>query len=95
MEPGGRHSRLDRATASARYGSTASHARWARWSSRPTCRRSGGLRFSEWSAREENRNLLLLRSRYRQPFGTFAGSLPGGGELAEGYGVMEEHEAWW
>ncbi len=55
----------------------------------------GGLGFSAWSAREENRNLLLLRSRYRQPFGTFTGSLPGGEELAEGFGVMEEHEAWW
>ena len=61
----------------------------------PDLSRVGDLRFSEWSAREENRNLMLLRSRYRQPFGTFSGSLPGGGELAEGYGVMEEHEVWW
>jgi hypothetical protein len=53
------------------------------------------LRFSEWSAREERMNLLLLRSTYRQPFGTFAGELPGGVRLAEGYGVMEEHDVYW
>ena len=32
---------------------------------------------------------------YRQPFGTFSGALPGGVELAEGFGVMEEHDVWW
>lgn len=55
----------------------------------------GGLRFSEWSAREDDTNLLVLRSRYRQPFGTFAGRLPGGIVLSEGYGVMESHDARW
>ena len=40
-------------------------------------------------------NLLVMRSRYRQPFGTFTGTLPGGIELAEGYGVMEEHDVLW
>jgi hypothetical protein len=53
------------------------------------------LAFSEWSAREERMNMLLLRSTYRQPFGTFAGELPGGMRLAEGYGVMEEHDVYW
>ena len=53
------------------------------------------LDFSEWSAREERMNMLLLRSTYRQPFGTFAGELPGGMRLAEGYGVMEEHDVYW
>lgn len=53
------------------------------------------LRFREWTAREHRTNLLLMRSRYRQPFGTFAGELPGGLTLAEGYGVMEKHEVWW
>jgi Domain of unknown function (DUF2804), C-terminal len=53
------------------------------------------LAFAEWSAREERTNRLLMRSRYRQPFGTFTGSLPGGLRLAQGYGVMEEHEVWW
>jgi hypothetical protein len=55
----------------------------------------GELRFSAWSAREHVANLLVLRSSYRQPFGTFAGELPGGIRLAEGYGVMEDHDAWW
>jgi hypothetical protein len=36
-----------------------------------------------------------MRSYYRQPFGTFTGELPGGLRLADGYGVMEEHEVWW
>ncbi len=53
------------------------------------------LGFSEWSAREANTNALLVRSRYRQPFGTFTGSLPGGLQLAEGFGVMEDHDVWW
>jgi len=55
----------------------------------------GGLRFTEWSARVENKNLILMRSRYRQPFGTFEGELPGGLRLAEGQGVMEEHDVRW
>jgi hypothetical protein len=53
------------------------------------------VRFSEWSAREENLNLLLFRSRYRQPFGTFSGELPGGLRLREAQGVMEEHDVLW
>ena len=55
----------------------------------------GELRFEEWSAREDHTNLLLFRSDYRQPFGTFSGELPGGPELSEGYGVMESHEVFW
>ena len=39
----------------------------------------GDLRFTEWSARNDDTNRLLVRSRYRQPFGTFSGALPGGG----------------
>jgi hypothetical protein len=53
------------------------------------------LRFDEEAVRERADNLLLVRSRYRQPFGTFTGALPGGIALAEGYGVMEAHQAWW
>src|SRR5688500_4868066 len=53
------------------------------------------LRFDEWAAREDRTNLLVMRSFYRQPFGTFTGALPGGLQLAEGYGVMEDHEVWW
>ena len=55
----------------------------------------GELCFNEWTAREDRTNLLLMRSYYRQPFGTFSGALPGGLQLAQGYGVMEEHEVWW
>jgi hypothetical protein len=55
----------------------------------------GRLEFREWAAREEDTDLLLVRSRYRQPFGTFSGELPGGLTLAEGYGVMEDHDVYW
>jgi hypothetical protein len=54
-----------------------------------------GLRFTPEAVRERRENLLLLRSAYRQPFGTFSGELPGGIALATGYGVMEEHDVWW
>jgi len=54
-----------------------------------------GLRFCGGATRERHENLLLVRSSYRQPFGTFSGELPGGVQLAEGYGVMEEHDVWW
>ena len=54
----------------------------------------GDLRFSEWSSRQDNTNALILRSSYRQPFGTFSGSI-GGVELREGYGVMESHDVHW
>jgi hypothetical protein len=56
---------------------------------------SGELRFMEEAVRQRQDNLLLIRSSYRQPFGTFSGTLPGGVELREAYGVMEFHEAWW
>jgi Protein of unknown function (DUF2804) len=55
----------------------------------------GSLAFTAWAAREENRNLLLFKSRYRQPFGTFSGELPGGLRLAEAQGVMEDHDVLW
>jgi hypothetical protein len=55
----------------------------------------GGLSFRPWASREHSANRLFLRSRYRQPFGEFKGRLPGGMELAVGFGVMEEHEVWW
>jgi hypothetical protein len=53
------------------------------------------LRFDEWSSREHSTNALIMRSSYRQPFGTFRGRLPGGLELAQGYGVMEQHDVHW
>jgi hypothetical protein len=54
-----------------------------------------GLSFQAEASLERDQNLLLVRSRYRQPFGTFSGELPGGTRLSEGFGVMEEHEVWW
>jgi hypothetical protein len=53
------------------------------------------LAFSSEATRAANENKLLIRSRYRQPFGTFTGSLRRGLELATGYGVMEEHDVYW
>jgi hypothetical protein len=53
------------------------------------------VRFTEWAERRDRTNLLVMRSYYRQPFGTFEGELSAGLTLAEGYGVMEEHEVWW
>ncbi len=57
--------------------------------------RVGDLSFTEWSAREDHTNRLIVRSDYRQPFGSFAGALPGGLELESGYGVMEWHDVRW
>jgi len=57
--------------------------------------RVGDMAFREWSSRESRVNLGIMRNRYRQPFGEFSGLLPGGLALAEGYGVMEEHDVLW
>jgi hypothetical protein len=53
------------------------------------------LDFLPWGERTDDTNLMLFRSRYRQPFGVFTGTLPGGLELATGYGVMEDHDVLW
>ena len=55
----------------------------------------GELRFSEEAVRRRRDNLLLIRSSYSQPFGTFAGTLADGIEVRDAYGVMEFHEAYW
>jgi hypothetical protein len=55
----------------------------------------GDLRFSAGPARARRENLLVVSSEYEQPFGTFAGEVPGAGPLREGWGVMERHEARW
>jgi len=55
----------------------------------------GELHFDAEATREHRQNLLVVRSRYRQPFGTFSGTLPDGSELDAGYGVMEDHDVWW
>ncbi len=53
------------------------------------------LAFTSEAVRERREELLVFASRYRQPFGTFAGTLPGGLVLAEGIGVMESHDVRW
>lgn len=59
------------------------------------------LRFEPEAERARRDNLLVVSSSYRAPFGTFAGTLPGGAsapaplELARGSGVMEHHRARW
>lgn len=73
----------------------AAPASFAAGLSRVTTRDGGDLRFASEAVRERNENLLLVRSSYRQPFGSFAGTLPGGVALAEGRGVMEQHTAAW
>jgi hypothetical protein len=55
----------------------------------------GGLRFAAEATRAARENLLLVRSDYEQPFGTFTGELPVAGPLREGWGVMERHEVSW
>ena len=60
----------------------------------PELDRVGGLRFVAEASREQDQNLVLIRSRYRQPFGTFAGQI-GAVALASGFGVMEEHDVSW
>ena len=53
------------------------------------------LSFGVEAERRRDENMLVIRSSYRQPFGSFTGSLPGGIELERGLGVMEHHEATW
>jgi hypothetical protein len=53
------------------------------------------LRFAAEASRERHESLVAVRSDYLQPFGTFSGVLPGGVELVEGFGVMEDHRARW
>jgi len=57
--------------------------------------RVGELRFDAEATRQHRQNLGVVRSRYRQPFGTFSGRLPDGSQLSSGFGVMEEHDVWW
>lgn len=55
----------------------------------------GELSFAPEAERVRKENVGLVRSSYRQPFGTFAGRLPGGIELGHGFGVMEHHDVRW
>ena len=55
----------------------------------------GKLTFTSEAVRLRHDGLLVVRSDYRQPFGRFAGSLPGVGRVNRGLGVMEHHRARW
>ena len=57
----------------------------------------GGARldFTREQERRATQKLPMVSYEYRQPFGTFAGTLPGGIELESGIGVMEFHDAHW
>ena len=53
------------------------------------------IHFHQEAMRARRDDLLLIRSDYAQPIGTFTGTLPFGIRLREAYGVMERHEALW
>ncbi|MBI5105964.1 MAG: DUF2804 family protein, partial [Solirubrobacterales bacterium] len=60
-------------------------------------RGAGGeeLRFAEEARRARRDDLKVFASDYVQPFGTFSGTLPGGVEVARGWGVTERHQVRW
>jgi hypothetical protein len=55
----------------------------------------GGLRFAAEARRARRERLVVMSSDYEQPFGRFAGELPDGRALREGWGVMERHAVAW
>ena len=55
----------------------------------------GRLEFSARCERRKEERRAFVSYSYRQPFGSFTGTLPGGLELAEGFGVIEHHDAHW
>ncbi len=54
-----------------------------------------GLEFRSEAERSRTEKRGPISYSYRQPFGTFAGTLPGGLALEKGMGVMESHDATW
>ena len=54
-----------------------------------------GSSFDAETERIRSENRMLVRYEYRQPFGRFSGTLPGGLRLSGGLGVMEHHDAHW
>ena len=56
--------------------------------------RVGELEFHSETERSRHDRLILIDSKYRQPFGTFTGSVAGV-QLRDGYGVMERHDVRW
>ncbi|MCA1715901.1 MAG: DUF2804 domain-containing protein [Actinobacteria bacterium] len=55
----------------------------------------GTLHFQPEALIEYHDNFLLVRSYYFHWFGVYTGTLPGGIELSEAYGVREYHDALW
>jgi hypothetical protein len=60
-----------------------------------SCVDGSELQFHAEAERSRRENLLVIKSDYRAPFGTFSGTLPGGVALAHGLGVVEHHRALW
>jgi hypothetical protein len=59
------------------------------------CEDGSELRFLAEAERRRRDNLLVFKSDYRAPFGTFSGTLPRAIPLARGLGVVEHHRALW
>ncbi len=59
------------------------------------CEDGSELEFRAEAERSRSENLLIVKSDYRAPFGTFSGTLPGGIPLTRGLGVVEHHRALW
>ena len=55
----------------------------------------GTLFFKREALLEKHDNFLIIRSDYVHWFGTYSGTLPGGIELHEAFGVREHHDALW
>jgi hypothetical protein len=53
------------------------------------------LEFAAECERHKHERRPFVSYAYRQPLGTFSGTLPGGVVLSEGVGVMEHHDAHW
>jgi hypothetical protein len=62
---------------------------------RISCDDGSRLRFHAEAERARSENLLIFKSEYQAPFGSFSGSLPGSIALAHGLGVVEHHRALW
>jgi hypothetical protein len=60
-----------------------------------SCDDGSDLEFVAEAERSRSENLVIVKSDYRAPFGSFSGTLPGGVPLARGLGVVEHHRALW
>ena len=55
----------------------------------------GDLRFEVEANLRKRVGLFLIKSKYDHAFGSYSGSLPGGLELREAFGVRERQDAVW